>query len=143
MSESGDLRHPASGKIRKILSDLSTQLKQLHKELLELQKSEVEKHDERKYGPFDLLGMTLNDKRFEWLRPLSKLITRIDIAADEETIQTGEPRAIFDEAARLLTGTHPEFSKTYNRFLEANPPMARTQGEVTKVLMDLEPLLSK
>ena len=67
-----------------LLSNLSSALLKFHRGLLVYQTDLVEKIDERKYLPYDLLNLSLNDARFSWLRKFSEIIVQIDTIVDDK-----------------------------------------------------------
>lgn len=124
---------------KSILDQLSSRLIEFHKQLLQHQTAVVESRDGRKYGPYELLGMSLNDPRFAWLRPLSKLIARIDAytAGDDED-EPLDVRKVADEVDALLGGGSAEFSPRYSEALADAPQLKYDESAVRRAASALK-----
>lgn len=124
------------------LQQLNAALKALHKDLLLIQCRTAEDVDERRYGPYDLLHLCLNDDRFEWLRKLSLLMTQIDHRIhDDEEVEVLDLESIYDEVWRLLHNEYRDFSEHYNLALNRDPHLYMKQGAVLGALEELQPLV--
>jgi len=126
----------------KALAQLNLKLMDLHKDLLMHQSRRAEAEDGRKFGPFDLLKLAMEDPRFAWLRRLSGLITRIDIhvSGDKET-EPFDLKAVLAEAEGLLNGTFPDFAARYGASLAADPLLSARAVHVKEVLARLKPIV--
>ena len=121
------------------LSELSSALIKFHRELLFFQVSLAEDTDQRKYTPYELLGLSLNDPRFAWLRKFSELITQIDTITDDKENTPFDARAIFDEAQTLILGENSGISEQYNLALKTEPSLIVKLLDVKKALAAIEP----
>jgi hypothetical protein len=66
------------------LRDLSFSLSNVHRTLLQFQKVITEIREESPMTPNALLQNTISHIDFEWLRKISKLMTRLDESLDED-----------------------------------------------------------
>lgn len=123
------------------LAALSSALLKFHKELLFFQVSLAEKSDQRKFTPYELLGLSLNDSRFQWLRKFSELITQIDTITDDKENKPFDGRAIFDEATKLISGENSGIAKEYNLAIKTEPTLITKLLEVKRTLAEIEPLV--
>lgn len=122
------------------LENLSLKLKNLHQDLMLFQGRKAEATDERRYGPYDLLRLSMSDPRFEWLKKISSLVARIDERMDQqEEIEALDVREFFDKTSRLFDGSDPVFSEPYTEALESNPHTFIKQAEVLTALKALQP----
>ena len=123
------------------LTALSSALLKFHKELLFFQVSLAEKKDQRKYTPYELLGLSLNDPRFSWLRKFSELIIQIDTITDDKENKPFDARAIYDETLLLINGQIPGVSEQYDFAMKTEPTLITKLIEVKKTLASLEPFI--
>lgn len=123
------------------LNALSSALLKFHKELLFFQVSLAENKDQRKYTPYELLGLSLNDPRFSWLRKFSELIIQIDTITDDKENKPFDARAIYDETLLLISGQIPGISQQYDLALKTEPSLMIKLIEVKKTLAALELLV--
>ena len=68
---------------RQVLFDLRKALLHLHKTLLDWERAAYERIHGRASAA-ELLRVIVEDPQFAWLRPISELIVRIDLAVDTE-----------------------------------------------------------
>ena len=123
------------------LTALSSALIKFHRELLFFQVSLAESKDERKYSPYELLGLSLNDPRFAWLRKFSELITQIDAITDDKENKPFEGQAIYDETVKLISGKDSGIFEQYDLALKTEPSLMIKLLDVKKALKKLEPLV--
>jgi hypothetical protein len=126
--------------IKPLLADLSAALLKFHRELLFSQAALVEKSEGRKYAPYELLNLSLNDARFAWLKNFSDLILRIDIITDDKENKPYDPQAIAIEVKNIISG---QSSPDYNMAIKSDTTLMITLGEVRKALSALETVLKK
>ncbi len=124
------------------LSSLSSALIKFHRELLFFQASIAERQDERQYTPYELLGLSLNDPRFLWLRKFSELITKIDTITDDKENKPFNGQALYDEALHLISGDSSGISEQYNLAMKTEPTLMIKLLEVKKSLAALAPLVN-
>lgn len=116
------------------LEQLRDRLLRLHSVLLER-----ERHaHEQAHGPSTprgLLQLLLGDPRFEWLRSLSRMVTRIDTALEEAEPVTDSAVATFlREAERLLRSADGgAFGAKYREALQESPAAVMAHADVVKM----------
>lgn len=123
------------------LTVLSSALIKLHRELLFFQVSLAENKDQRKYSPYELLGLSLNDARFAWLRKFSELITQIDTITDDKENKSFDGLAIYDETTKLISGQDSGIFEQYDLAMKTEPSLMTKLLDVKKALKALEPLV--
>lgn len=127
--------------MKKSLSNLSSKLIKLHRDLLFFQAALAEKEDDRQYSPYDLLTLSIHDARFEWLRRFSELITQIDMITDDKESKPFDLQAIIDQTKNLIDGEASDISANYKLALSGNPELILKQVEAKKALSALEPFI--
>jgi DNA repair ATPase RecN len=108
----------------KKLRDLSFSLSDVHRSLLQFQKVITEIREESAMTPHQLLQNTLSHKDFEWLRKISKLMTRLDSSLDEDGDDAPEvQKQILKELHLLFNDENhdPEFNNRINTALDKDP----------------------
>ncbi len=123
------------------LTTLSSALIKFHRELLFFQASIAEHQDKRTYTPYELLGLSLNDPRFVWLRKFSELIMKIDTVTDDKEHKPFDGRALYDEALHLISGDSSSISEQYNLAMKTEPTLIIKLIEIKKALAALAPLI--
>lgn len=123
------------------LTLLSSKLLKFHRDLLMFQAGLAEKEDGRKYTPYELLGLSLNDPRFDWLRRFSELIIQIDTALDDKENKSINATAFYYEALKLTSGDDEGTHAHFKLAVESNPAIAEKQAEVRTALSLLKPFL--
>ena len=126
--------------IKPLLADLSSALLKFHRELLFSQAAMVEKSEGRKYAPYELLNLSLNDLRFAWLKNFSDLILKIDIITDDKEDKPYDAQAIATEVKELIS---EKSSPDYNMAIKSDTTLMLSLGEVRKTLSALETVLKK
>ena len=134
---SADRREDA---VSRRLTDLRNGLLQLHKALMESERSAYERDVERVTSSNHMLSLLLHDPWFAWLRELSELVVVID-----ETLDAREPATVEDasrlihQSRRLLlpeeTGTG--FAGRYFEALQRDPDVVLAHAQMIKVLAAL------
>jgi hypothetical protein len=107
----------------KLLSDLRQALLRLHKTLLEWERSGYERIHGRQSSN-DLLKALLNDPQFAWLRPMSRLIVRIDeILIDKTPPMRNDVEAIVSQVKALTSPNEAgnTYERRYDRALQEDP----------------------
>lgn len=121
---------------RQLLFDLRKALLHLHKTLLDWERAAYERvHGRVSAG--ELLKIIVEDPHFAWLRPISELIVRIDVAVDaEDGDTTVDVEALAARARDLVTpdeaGT-PQ-ARRYLAALQEHPDAVFAHRGVTGVL---------
>ena len=120
---------------RDLLRELSARLLALHKLLLDRERSVYEE----RHGPTaarDLLRLLLQDEQFAWLRPLSRLVARMDDLVDsDEPLTSEEAQRVYGEAFQLLGSGDPgDFQDKYRDALQASPDVVMAHASIRAVL---------
>lgn len=96
---------------RQNLKNLSILLTRIHKSLLDHQFIGVQATKRTALGPNEKLQMLLNDPEFQWLRPLSQLISKIDGVVFQKEDVTAE------QHNQMVSEIHDMFSDTSEFYL--------------------------
>lgn len=120
---------------RGALRALSERLTRLHRLLLDRQRLAYE----ARHGAVlsrDLFNLLLNDEAFAWLRPLSKMIARIDELVDASgPLAEADARRLLQEAHALLkSDAQDAFHDNYRDALQDSPDVVMAHAEVSKLL---------
>lgn len=110
----------------------------LHKALLDAEQDSYQ----RVHGPItskmELFQLVIGDEWFDWLRPISKFIARIDEAvASKEPLTPNEIHRLLEEAHDLLPLESDEAGEAavrYQRAVENYPKIATLHKQVMEVL---------
>lgn len=119
------------------LRAVSGKLLQLHKLLLDRQRSEYE----LSHGPIahtgEFLNLVLDHPLFEWLRQLSGMIVEIDeLIAPRSKGTAEEAVSAFDRARLMLipAGDGPSFQSRYGKHIHSSPDVLFLHKEITALL---------
>ena len=120
------------------LKTLRPLLLRFHKALLDAEQDSYE----RVHGPVtskgELFQLVISDEWFEWLRPISKYIVRIDEAiSSKETVSPNQLQALLEEARDmfpLATANDSETVVRYERAVQNQPHIAEMHAEMTTLL---------
>lgn len=96
---------------RQNLKNLSILLTRIHKSLLDHQFISVQSSKRTPLGPSDKLQMLLHDPDFQWLRPLSQLISTVDGVVFQKEDVTLEQHNL------MISQIHDMFSDTSEFYL--------------------------
>jgi hypothetical protein len=136
--------------LRESLTDVRRTLLDLHKALIERERTAYEK-SHGPVSPGEMLQLLIRDPSFSWLHPISELIVRVDElisnASDRRRSLPGRPAMTPDQARaeadillieirELLTaGDAPGgFRQRYDTVLRADPAIALMHRAVMSVL---------
>jgi hypothetical protein len=118
------------------LRELRPLLLSLHKALMEEERTSYE----QTYGPIASKGeyfqLVLGHEWFQWLRPISQLIVRIDERLSTKKPNEAEPPEILlTEVKALLNpleaGSSPE--QRYHRAIQSNPDVAQMHAKAVEI----------
>ena len=115
---------------------LRTALLHLHRELLQVQRTEAERFGGR-MSAAETLQAAADDLRFSWLRELSTLVTELDQA---RSAGDGEQVAACVERARALLDppdAESSFGARYLKVLQEHPAAVLAHRDVTAALARL------
>lgn len=96
---------------RQNLKNLSILLTRIHKSLLDHQFMGIQAAKRTPLGPNDKLQMLLHDPDFQWLRPLSQLISNVDGVVFQKEEVTAEQYNL------MVAQIHDMFSDTSDFYL--------------------------
>jgi hypothetical protein len=113
---------------------LRAALLELHRELLEAQRVEVERYGGR-MSAADVLQAAADDLRFDWLHAVSELIAELDAALAAED-EPGRVAAAVDRARELFAPPDPAtaFGARYLRALQDHPAVVLAHRDVVAAL---------
>ncbi len=128
---------PMPESTRQRLQKLRDKLLQMHKMLLDAERSAWE----RAYGTVsggELLQLLINHEQFAWLRIISELIVRIDEMLDADEPATSEDAGgLLEQARKLLTPSElgEAFAAKYQAALQNDPDVIITHKELRELLL--------
>jgi catechol 2,3-dioxygenase len=128
---------PIAPELKERLRDVRLRLLDLHKVLLDDTKAAYELDRGRIPSNATLLQLVINDPWFAWLRPLSELVVRIDVALQPEGAATDADGAmLLDQVERLLSPAQSvePFAQRYYDALQRQPAVITAHGAVRRVL---------
>jgi len=122
---------------RRTLRDLRTSLLQLHKTLLDWERTAYERANGRT-SPGELLKALTSDPHFAWLRPVSELIVRMDLMldADPDDAGGGDVQMVIAQTQALLVADEhgTPYARRYYTALQEHPDAIFAHRQVTSVL---------
>lgn len=118
------------------LKTVRNALLNLHKILLEYQRSVWERSGGPIPNSYQLLNLVLHDPKFAWLHQLSELVVAIDEDLDAEEGTEAGALALLDRARLLLvpSETGDEFQQQYFEALQQAPEVVLAHAEIIKLL---------
>ena len=128
---------PISADLEDRLRDVRLRLLDLHKVLLDDTKAAYEMDRGRIPSNATLLQLVINDPWFAWLRPLSELVVRIDVALQPDGAATdADGTMLLDQVERLLSPPQSiePFAQRYYEALQRQPAVITAHGDVRRVL---------
>ena len=127
--------------IRQRLTALRNGLLQLHKTLLDSERSTYENDVERVTSSNHMLSLLLHDPFFAWLHELSQLVVIIDEALDAKEPVVAEDADRFIQQSRKLISPDEGgngFARRYFEALQRDPDVILAHARMRKVLITLE-----
>lgn len=117
------------------LAELRPALLDLHKTLLDWQRSEYEREHGRQSGS-EMLQLLLSHPQFEWLRAISALVVRIDEELEADASPPGEFDALVDavRATIAVRDVLSPFGQRYEAALQDSPDAIFAHKRVTALL---------
>jgi hypothetical protein len=128
---------PMQYELRTRLNDAHGLLLSIHKALLDHERNGYEKKHGHIETPGALLQLVINDPWFDWLKPLSALITQIDdFTAGKEPIDLDEGKALLDQSRRVVAPNEAgsAFQREYLRTIQESPEVASLHGQWKRLL---------
>jgi hypothetical protein len=123
--------------IRRQLAELRDALLQLHKALMESERTGYEQTFGKIASPYQFLKLLTEDPWFGWLRPISQLIAAIDETLDaKKTFTATVALDLFGRVRKLLVPTEEGdgFSKHYDEALQRDPDVVFAHAIVARLL---------
>jgi catechol 2,3-dioxygenase len=129
-------RPPLSADLKDRLREVRLRLLDLHKVLLDDTKAAYELDRGRIPSNATLLQLVINDPWFAWLRPLSELVVRIDVALQPDGATNADGAMLLDQVERLLSPPQSiePFAQRYYEALQRQPAVITAHGDVRRVL---------
>ncbi len=124
------------------INNLFRLLLKIHKTLLDFQKLVMESLHQKKYSPYEVLGMAMNHPDFEWLRKISRIMAEIDECTSDKKNPPDEK--VLKDFARRLNELFSESTSDLdfkNRSKIALDRDAKLTGEVAELKAMLADLL--
>ena len=119
-----------------LLGQLRSALVQLHKVLLDWERSGYERIHGRQTSS-DLLKALLDDPQFSWLRPMSQLIVRIDEILSEKTPPMRNDVDAIVSQVKVLTSPNEagtSYERRYDMALQEHPDAVFAHRDLIKLL---------
>ena len=138
----GKPRQPEDTANRQPLQELRDALLELHKALIESERTVYETNVGPIQSPHHFLQLLANDPWFAWLRPISQLIVAMDEALDaEEPLTSDGVDALMNESVFLLIPAERggEFGERYMAALQRDPHVVLTHAKVAKRIGSKKP----
>jgi len=122
----------------RVVRDLSSELKTLHKALLQAGQAAFEIEHGPVQGTLQLLHLVVHDPAFAWLRPLSELMADLDALLDLEIPPNREEEgAVRGELEHLLSPAGGELWSALAKFIQQAPEVAAAYARVRQILLSL------
>jgi hypothetical protein len=134
-------KNPLPPEVRNRLNQIHAALLALHKELLDFERGRYEKIHGTIGSAGHVLSLVINDPWFQWLRPMTAVITQIDeLLSSRAPVQPGAADALITQSRQLLTpveGAHG-FAGSYLQAIQESPGVASAHGEWRTLLQRLD-----
>ena len=101
------------------VAQLAQALRELHRSLIVAARRQYEEEHGELGGSYALLQQLADNPAFEWLRPLTALVSRLDNLPADEAIDGVAAAAVRAEAGRLINPAEGEDSAFYERLRAA------------------------
>jgi len=119
------------------LPALRTRLLDLHRQLLESERVDLERYGGRLTGA-EFLQIASQSFRLAWLRPLSELIVAIDETLDADGAETtaATPESLVTQVRALIAPPDPgtPFGRRYMAMLQVSPDVVMAHSAVVQAL---------
>ena len=121
------------------LKTIATSLRAQHKLLLDYEKRIYEKTYGRVEGPYQLLGLAMNDPQFAWLRSMSAEMVNLDeVRANKQGVTETDLRLVGTRLRAMLTEDRAptDFKKRYEQAKAEDPAILLAHRDLMKTLPD-------
>ena len=128
--------------VRQPLQELRDALLDLHKTLIDSERTVYETNVGPIKSPHHFLQLLSSDPWFAWLRPISQLIVAMDEALDaDEPLTTDSVDALMNESVFLLLPAERggEFGERYMAALQRDPHVVLAHAQVAKRIGSRKP----
>ena len=135
-------REPEDAAARQPLQELRDALLDLHKMLIDSERTVYETNVGPIKSPHHFLQLLSNDPWFAWLRPISQLIVAMDEALDaDEPLTSDSVDALMNESVFLLLPAERrgEFGERYMAALQRDPHVVLAHAQVAKRIGSRKP----
>lgn len=132
----------ASGSSGIGLQSLTLALRDLHKNLVQVVKTERENALMTQIDAGQLLQLLTKDPHFDWLHELSEYMARLDELLDAHDPSQKEKQEILSQASALIMpaeGNESAFYRRYVSYLQNHPDLTMAHANVRRILVALSP----
>jgi hypothetical protein len=121
---------------------LSRAMLALHKELLDAVRGEYERANGPQ-APLQMWNLLVSDPFFEWLRPLSGMVARLDELLASET-DRAPYRQLLEDLEHMIGSGDPghQFAGSYALYLQT-PEIISAHGSVRSAVAEFEPMVKE
>ena len=120
------------------LIELRNALRDLHKQLIEIAKTEYQLESQTEISALHLLQLLTEHAQFAWLHQLSKFMVEIDELLEQAVITHAGIQGIFSRAKSLISpqdADGSEFSQRYVSLLAYHPALTMAHANVRRILV--------
>jgi hypothetical protein len=126
--------------LRSSIKAVAQGLRELHKQLVDAERTAYEARHGDVGGPGKLLQLLLHDEEFAWMRVMSELMVDIDELLDVRDITPEDAAAVRVEVEWLISpveGESSQFNDRYKEALQRETTLVLTHSEVRRALRGL------
>lgn len=116
------------------LSELRTQLLDLHKALLDYQKHVYESTIGPIENPNQYYNLVVNDENFAWLKTLSALVVSIDELLEKKEEANIAQISTYTKGILTATGGNTPFEQKYTEVIQKDAQVALLHGKLMQLL---------
>jgi hypothetical protein len=136
MGSERDLTERATSDDRTRLFKVREALLNLHKELLNVERTRYERNVGPVANEFEFFRLVTSDPSFAWIGPMTTLIVQIDEkVASKEPITVGDVESLYAETRSVLASPDATPFKTeYTQLLQENPGLVMKHSAVMQAM---------
>ena len=116
--------------------NLMKSLLNLHRKFLELERLKTEAREGQKLSPLEFFNRLTQDPAFEWLRPLSKIITDLDILTEEDVITPQAQAQMLSNIKNILS--MPNIKQSIEVYQTSDAEFKSLHEDFTKAMAAFE-----
>jgi hypothetical protein len=127
----------ATEETKALLGELTKALRDLHKQLVAVAKSDYQAESGSEISASQLLQLLTRHPQFNWLHQLSEFMVDIDALLDEPVTADADVQEIFSQAKSLIIpqhGNESDFSAHYIALLAQHPAVTMAHANVRRIL---------